>query len=172
LSSQGEGERVGFDKALFEHGLVHRDHAVHGDSGESHTQNTVEFGGQEGGALELSWLTEINVFGSHTSNSNNVIGNEAFDTSAAVLDFETGLVLLEGGRFLAVVGLVFPAGKGLALLAGYPEIGGSGIEDHFELLGRGSDGNFTKVLGIKDLSLEMLHWWCLLQGDWGSFPKR
>lgn len=136
---------------------------VDGDGLESHTEDTVELGGNKGDTGLGGGLSKGLVEDVEASNGEDVGGEESLHGTASVLDGEGRSVDGVGGRGGRVVLVVTLAGD-VALGAsrrGDPEVGGSSVEDDEEILAGGSEGDGSVVLGLQSLSTTTTSlFWC------------
>jgi hypothetical protein len=90
--------------------------------------------------MELGDLGEEGVLGLKTSDPSGILTHEARNCTGPVGDVEMSAVLDVGRALGGVEVFVEVASRGKsALLGGYPEVGGAGVEDNSEALGRISD---------------------------------
>ena len=121
---------------------------VNGDAFVSKTKDTRHLGGEERDTLDVGDFTEAHGGGDTISNSGDVLGNGTLDGTRSVGDIESLTVFLVGAGFLGIIEWVSPAWDGPTALGVDPEVGGTGIWDHGELLWWGSDLDINEVLGV------------------------
>jgi hypothetical protein len=110
-----------------------------------HTQNTIEFGGEETDSVESGYLSEEGVFGGETGNPGSILSNESWNCSWTVCNVEMGAIV-NVGRALGwvVIFMEVAGGWESAFLGGDPKVGWSSIEDDSELLRGSSDIDLSK----------------------------
>lgn len=150
---QVEGEHGLVDNALVQHRVEHRRDAQDGDLGEAHAQDAVKCPGDEGEAGLLGGLGEGLVRHGDTADGDAVTGQEAGESTGAILDVEVSPVGFVGGGEGRVVPVVELAGQveDGALLGRHPQVGGSRVEDHLEVLAGSADVDGAEVLGIVEI---------------------
>ncbi len=131
--------------ALLDEEVEDQGKSVDGDWWPGHSEDAVEFGGEEADSVELGDLCEKGVLGGESSEPGGILSNESRDCSWAVGDIEMGSVIDIGGALGGVeVFMEVAGGWESAFLGGDPEVGGSGIEDDSEALRWGSDVDLSK----------------------------
>jgi hypothetical protein len=85
---------------------------VNGDSGESHTEDTIELRSKEGNTVESSSLTEGNASSGDTTNRDGIFRPVTSNTTRSVLNGEGSSVLGISGGLLSVVSVVELASNG------------------------------------------------------------
>jgi len=148
--SKIEGERGVIDLIFFNESVDIRSGSFHGDLREGHSEDSVEFGGNEGKSFKAGGFSEVHG-DAGAGHGDDISADEAGYTSGTVLDVEFGTVFGVGGGGGGFVGLVEETGGGPTGFRGEPEVGGTGVENDLEGLGRGSDGDFSVVLGVEDV---------------------
>ena len=108
-----------------------------------------EFTESEGESGLDGGLGEILLLEGEISDGHDIVGDDTFEGSGAVLNLELGAVGLVGAGLFGVVLGVEEAGDGGAAGGGDPEIRGSGVEDDFEGLRRGTEGDLGEVLSVE-----------------------
>jgi len=121
---------------------------VNGDAFVSKTHDTRHLGGKERETLDVGDFTEAHGGSDTISNSGDILGNGTLDGTRSVGDIESLTVLLVGAGFLGIIEWVSPAWDGPTALGVNPEVGGTGIWDHGELLWWGTDFDIDEVLGV------------------------
>ena len=142
-----EGELLLVEVALLDESRDQGVAAALGDGGPAHAADAVKLGQvvADAHALGGGRLGKLVVGDVDAADVDGVLGEEAGDGAGAVLDGELAAVLLVGGRLGVVVDVVVLEE---VVVVRDPEVGGAGVEDDVDLLGRGADGERAVVLRV------------------------
>ena len=150
-AAQVERDLGRVEQTLVDH-LVHRRHdAVDRDGVVSKTQDAVKLAKGKRQTGLAGRLGKVLALDSEVANLENIVGDDALHGARAVLNLELGAVLLVRRGSGAVVLLVEEAGDRRALGGRHPEVGGTRVEDHLEVLSRSAERDVAKVLGVEEV---------------------
>lgn len=136
----------GFVKhALVDHVVEWRNDLVHGNRVIPKAKNTIESAEGEGQARLAGRLTKVLVLDLQIANLNSILGDESSNTSRAIRNLKGRAILLVSRRLRRVVLRVEIARDRAAFGGWNPEVGAASVENDFELLGRGADGDVREV---------------------------
>jgi hypothetical protein len=126
-----------------------------GKSGETQSEDTIKLAESESNA-KTTYVVDLSksLLGGGDSTGADIVNRENTGAGTrSVFDLELGTILGEGGGFIAVV-LVVAQAIETAVFVGDPQVAGSGVEDHVELLRRVTDSDGTVILSV----LEVVEW--------------
>ncbi|GMT05763.1 hypothetical protein PENTCL1PPCAC_27937, partial [Pristionchus entomophagus] len=136
---------------------------INGDRVPSHSEDSVESGGDEsesglghGASESLGFVRAVARL--VVAELDDVIDDVSGHGSGSILDREGDVGFGVGAGFGAIVLVVGEAGDvgGGAALARHPQVGGAGIEESLELLSGRSDGDVTVVLSLQKVGETLL----------------
>lgn len=119
-----------------------------GNCRPGHTADTIKLGENEGNSAKFGDFSEQVVIDGKSSDGDVIGTGVTRDGSTSVRELERLSDGVIGGRFVGVVGFVQVTGDGSALGGWQPQVAGTGIEKNGEGLRRGTDGQFSVVLGV------------------------
>lgn len=144
-AGQVEGEHGLVDQTLGDHVVEDGSHVINGQGLVGHAEDAVEVGIVEVGARLVGGLCEGLALDGQAVDVDGIGGQVAGEAASSVLDGEGLAVGHVGGASAGVVLVVGQAGIALAGVGGHPQVGGAGVEQHLEALGRSADSDGAVV---------------------------